>query len=299
MHRSSAVAAAACEVDGVVFAGQCWVVADPWVTALGALTRGDVAATLAALPDSPLGRALRAHLATRSAGGVYDDAVAFQEFIASPSNVRLYASTIDTLVACARTWRPTRLLDIGAGDGRVTAAVAGASGARETVLVDSSADQLAGAPVIEGAVTMCADALEFLGHVAADSFDLTISTFALHALAPDRRAVVLHEARRVTDRLAIVEFDVPALEGDEWLAHLAARYAAGIAEHDQGSLVISGFLMPVLCGQLDPDAVRSTWEQPIARWCEDVAAAGFVGVESRPVADFWWAAAHVVTARSD
>jgi SAM-dependent methyltransferase len=282
-----------------VSSGESVLMIDRWVAAFDALRRSEVDAAIAALPDTPLGRALGDHLATRAPGGVYEDAGAFQEFIASPSNERLYASTTAALVAVANERQVRRLLDVGAGDGRVTAPVAEAAGASEVVLVDSSVDQLARVPQIEGAVTVYADALDFLSHVAADSFDLAMSTFALHAIEPSRRTQVLRELRRVTDRLAIVEFDVPASAGDDWLVHLAARYEAGVAEHDEGSRVVSGFLMPVLVGQLDPAAVRATWEQPIAHWCDDVATAGFRDVRSAFVETFWWADAHLVTARSD
>ena len=57
-----------------------------------------------------------------------------------------------------------------------------------------------------------------------------------------------------------------------------------------------GFLLPVLCGYFDPTAAHSTYEQPIADWIAELAAAGYTAT-ARPLDDYWWATAQLIDAR--
>ena len=64
-----------------------------------------------------------------------------------------------------------------------------------------------------------------------------------------------------------------------------------------GLKVMDGFLVPVLLGFFQPDTATN-FEQPIAAWEDDLAAAGFGDVRSEPIFRYWWADACLVTARS-
>jgi hypothetical protein len=130
-------------------------------------------------------------------------------------------------------------------------------------------------------------------------WDLAESTFALHALPPDQRTDVLQQLAERSGRLVIAEFDVrlPPPGTPEHLRELAIRYERGLAEYDdERDLVGAGFLVPVLLGQLDPGAARSTWEQSADDWAAQVTAAGFSVVSMEPLADYWWSPAFVLTA---
>jgi hypothetical protein len=61
--------------------------------------------------------------------------------------------------------------------------------------------------------------------------------------------------------------------------------------------VAQGFLMPVLAGQLAPEAARATWEQPSWAWQRQVERAGYTDVTIRPLYDYWSSPAFVLTAR--
>jgi hypothetical protein len=54
--------------------------------------------------------------------------------------------------------------------------------------------------------------------------------------------------------------------------------------------------MPVLLGQLSPDAERTNWEHTVEEWRSQVEAAGFTDVNTRKLADYWSAPAFVLTA---
>ena len=56
-----------------------------------------------------------------------------------------------------------------------------------------------------------------------------------------------------------------------------------------------GFLLPVLLGQLDAERPRQTWEQPAARWCDQLRAAGWDDPVVEPVAPYWWAPAVAIS----
>ena len=65
------------------------------------------------------------------------------------------------------------------------------------------------------------------------------------------------------------------------------------ADHPE---VVAGFLMPVLAGQVDPGRERHTYEQPASQWVEQLRDAGFADVAERPLLDYWWAPAVLITA---
>jgi hypothetical protein len=195
------------------------------------------------------------------------------------------------------------LLDIGCGDGRaLLPALASGHRPSQITLVEPSAalldvvvDRLAGEqPQIE--LDVHNESVEqFVAGVGAH--DIAESTFAIHAVRPDVRDVVLAALAPNVGTIAIVEFDVPDLEVDERVEFLADTYERGLSEygHDR-DLVAQGFLMPVLTGQLLPGAVRSTWEQPASAWVEQLERAGFTDVATTPLFDYWSSPAFLLTA---
>lgn len=194
------------------------------------------------------------------------------------------------------------MLDVGCGDGRVTAGALG-PWTRIVDLVEPSRELLgraraavagAGRDVRPHAVGVT-HFLEGLG--PATGWDLAQATFALHAVPPDERRAALGGLERRSRAIAVAEFDVPALDdgSDAHLAHLAARYALGIAEYPDHPEAVAGFLMPVLVGQVEPSRPRLTWEAPAAWWAGALRDAGFSGVAVEPLLDYWWAPAVLVT----
>jgi SAM-dependent methyltransferase len=197
--------------------------------------------------------------------------------------------------------RPATVLDLGCGDGRLSLAALG-PGLTRLDLVEPSAEllgtaqaRLTGHPVVAHQRT----AQELVGSLTDDvGWDVSQSTFALHAVPPADRAEVLTALARHVRRLLVVEFDVPRF-ADRSAGHVryaAERYAAGIAEYEDDDLVVDGFLVPVLVGQFDPDRPRHTWEQPIDAWAADLASAGFSAVGHDLVSPYWWAPAHLLDA---
>lgn len=298
---------------------------DSVTTALASLQAGDWdgATKAAAAGRSRLATELARYLATASTdAAVYVDAAAFRAFVDSPSNVELYRRTVDVLSAqWSRIPTTGTVVDLGCGDGRVTIPLLAAATRvpQHVVLVDSSADQLTSArarmlglsPELSTRVSIeCSDASDYVAAAsrqarAARSIDegaarrwaFVQSTFAMHALPPAARRELFVNLRATADRVAVVEFDVPFREGadDQRLAYLADRYEAGISEHEPGSSVVNGFLLPVLIGQLHPGSPRATWEQPINDWIDEISAAGFSNVHAEAVSPFWWAHAWCVT----
>jgi SAM-dependent methyltransferase len=275
--------------------------------ALAALREGDIDAALracdVAATSEPLAASLAAHLRREGDVDVYADGRAFRAFVDSGANRVLYAGTIDALAALHAERRPATVVDLGAGDGRVAVPLAAARPGVAWTLVDRSADQLgeaqaalaaAGVP----ATVVEADLLAFARGLADASVDGVQGTFAVHNLDADGRRALFAELRRAARWVAVVEFDVPdsASDPDAWLAFLADRYRVALREHAAEPLVVEGFLMPVLVGQLAPGRPRVTWEQPIDAWMQELRAAGFTRVERRPAAPFWWAQAWLVVA---
>jgi SAM-dependent methyltransferase len=281
---------------------------DALVTALGAITRGawDEAARTTAQargldPNDLLAQALGDHL-DLGRGDVYTAPEAFERFIDGGGNVGLYERAGRALAGVHADRRPAGVLDIGCGEGRLTATSL-REGLRRLDLVEPSTELLARAcrRLDDHGVEVVAHhiaAEELAAAVPDQRWDLAQSTFALHAVAPEPRAAVLADLATRVDALLIVEFDCPAFtdRGEEHLRHLVDRYEVGLAEYADDPIVGPGFLLPVLVGQIAPDAERHTWEQPVAAWGEDLRAAGFATVRHRKVSDYWWAPAHLIEA---
>jgi len=270
-------------------------------SALAALTAGDPrrARDLASAAGTPLGRALAAYLAGDADGTVYDRPAAFRAFIGGGGNTGLYAAVGAALADLAGRLRPASLLDVGCGDGRaLLPGLAGHRPDRLTLVEPSAALLEAAVRGVPGGIALDARRTRvepFAG--TCGRFDLAQSTFALHTLPHEVRDGVLAALAPKVGALAVVEFDVPDLPPRDRLRFLAETYERGLAEYGADrDLVAQGFLMPVLTGQLLPGAVRSTWEQPAARWAEQVRRAGFTDVRVRPLHDYWSSPAFLLTA---
>ncbi|EWM18281.1 trans-aconitate 2-methyltransferase [Kutzneria sp. 744] len=243
------------------------------VDVLTALAEGDRrrARDVAAAGTSLLARALTTYLDHEDAGSVYDQPAAFAAFISGGGNVGLYAAVERALADQYRSLNPLRLADIGCGDGRVIRNALAASGhlPDSLTLIEPSAALLAQAVRDLTPTRAYAGTVQsFLSEVDS-GFDLVESTFAMHTIPHDERTEVLTRLRDRTDRLVIVDFDVPDVEhgSPAHLRFLAETYERGLSEYTEDrDLVAGGFLMPVLVGQLAPGASRVTWEQPAAAW---------------------------------
>jgi SAM-dependent methyltransferase len=284
------------------------------VDALLAIARADPGAARAAATsavelddDSVLAPALASYLATTGDDGVYDEPSAFEGFIDGGGNPRLYERTIAALRGVHSAEQPASVVDVGCGDGRVTAATLGTA-TTELTLVEPSGELLASAcerlQGVDVAVTThrrgIDDLLAELDTRSDDGprWDLAKSTYAMHTLAPDRRADVLARRARRAAHQASREFDGPAVEdrSEAHAAYAAERYELGLREYADAPDVIDGFLLPVLVGQFDPARRRHTFEQSAAAWADQLDAAGFSAITTTPVADYWWAPAVLIRA---
>ncbi|WP_436794651.1 class I SAM-dependent methyltransferase [Actinospongicola halichondriae] len=255
--------------------------------------------------SSPLAAHLARHLVGPASTAVYVDPAAFERFISGGSNVDLYAQTIQVLAELNERRRPASLLDIGCGDGRITAAVLPTSCERIHLLEPSTA-------MLEKAVARVARVVDDVRTTRAgfedlftdrphDVWDAVQSTFALHTLPPQECIDSLRKLARRTRSLAVVEFDVPAFN-DRSPGHAdyaAAAYEAGVAEYEHDQLVIDGFLLPVLVGQFAPERQRHTHERPARAWVDELRRAGFTSVTTTHVATYWWANAVLIHGASD
>jgi hypothetical protein len=269
--------------------------------ALDALAKGReddaMVALTAARQTSFIARALLRSLAKRQDANAYDAPRAFEAFIRGGGNVALYSATSAMLARVYDRYRPARLIDIGAGDGMalVPALAAASHRPREVDVVEPNATMFA---KLAGCLPLHAgyqQGLEVFAQnlAAGDRWELAQSTFALQSIPPDARTLALTKLASHVDRLVIVEFDVPTFaEGSIGLYEsLARRYELAATEQgEHAELVASGFLAPMLLGQLRAQS-PSNWEQPAAAWVDELRASGFRAVEIEHVHDYSWAPA--------
>jgi len=283
--------------------------------ALHALAAGDVvtarrAATGAAEGGSLVGSALAVYLAGDHRGAVYDQPAAFAAFIRGGGNVPLYAAVAGALGRIYAAQQPARLLDIGCGDG--TALIPALSRSAyipayidliepSAALLEATVTGLRAAEIPATVRTWPVTVQDFVARLPDKaSWPLVQSTFALHALPAQERSAALADLCPRVGVLAVTEFSVPDLPpgSPERLRFLAETYERGLAEYDADrDLVAQGFLMPVLAGQLAPEAARATWEQPSGAWQRQLEQAGYADVTIRPLYDYWSSPAFLLTAR--
>jgi SAM-dependent methyltransferase len=283
--------------------------------ALRALAAGDVgaarrAAAGAAEAGSLLGSALAIYLASDHSGAVYEQPAAFAAFISGGGNVPLYAAVAEALGSVYAAQRPVRLLDIGCGDGAALIPALGRSShipahidliEPSAALLEAAVTALRAARIPATVRTWPVTVQDFVAELPdGASWPLVQSTFALHALPAQERSAALADLCPRVGLLAVAEFSVPDLPpgGPEHLRFLAETYERGLAEYDADrDLVAQGFLMPVLTGQLAPEAARATWEQPSWAWQRQLEQAGYTDVTVQPLCDYWSSPAFLLTAR--
>jgi len=245
--------------------------------------------------------ALLDYLTATDSGDVYGEPSAFEAFISNGTNPPLYEATIEHLKTTHLEDSPVSVLDIGCGDGRVTAASIASPASVD--LVEPSQVMLATATAAVSAPgrDVWAHPLGIEAFLAGPGesgrWGLVQTTFAIHNTKPAERLAVLGSLAQRTDHLVIVEFDAPDPEGDGYVQYLAERYEDGVREYVDHPEVVTGFLMPVLVGQLQPGRLRHTYEQPINAWCHQLNAAGFACTATVPLFDYWWAPAFAIHAR--
>lgn len=244
------------------------------------------------------------YLRTGKHRDAYAAPAAFTTFASGGDNVGLYHAVHQALRAQYAAHRPSRLLDIGTGEGHgLLGALTDDVGHID--VVEPSAQRLAvvtatltrrGIPHRAYAMT----AQQFMAGAQAGPWDLVQETFALMTLSRQDRAALFGWLRPQATRLALVQFDVPDLGvglEPRWFRYLVERYDRGIRQYDADrDLVAQGFLVPVLLGVLGDDAHQQHHEQPISQWVDDLATAGFVPAEPRRLYDYWWAPAYLLTA---
>jgi hypothetical protein len=287
--------------------------ADDLVDVLLAIARGERNAARAGLralvmqhPKDDLAAALARFVDQSEAADVYGAPTAFQAFIDHGDNPALYDSTIAHVRQRLAETRPRALIDIGAGDGRVTRAVVPDSVNHITLIEPSDAlldDAAAGTgwpvPPHRFAGTLRSFVENDSTQQPADE-TVTMSTFAMSTMSPSERTELLRRLSTLADRLLIVEFDVPDVEdrSPQHAHYCVQRYRRGIAEYAEHRDVIDGFLMPVLVGQFDPTAARHTFEQSAGSWQRSLATAGWSST-ALPIHDYWWAPATLFDATTD
>jgi hypothetical protein len=244
-------------------------------------------------------------LGTGTAIDVYATPEAFTAFASGGGNVGLYRATHHALRDEYAAHHPYRLLDIGTGEGHgllpaLTSDVGHVDFVEPSVpRGELVAAELSHRGVSHRAYPMTAQALAELADVGP--WDLTQETFAMLVLGRHDRLRVFDWLRPRTKRLAIVEFDVPdpgaAGLTAAWFRYVVERYERGLREYDRDrDLVAQGFLIPVLLGVLGDASHQQHHEQPIARWVEDLTAAGFQPDPPKHLYDYWWGPAYLITA---
>lgn len=278
--------------------------------ALAAIARDELDAARdalrAAVDDGALlAQALLDVLAEGDAFAVYDQPAAFEAFIRGGDNVPLYEATSAALAQLYDALPVASLLDIGCGDGM--ALIPALQRARRAPtrldLVEPSAALLGHASAALRRIHLSLDHLlawpigaqDFAAALRPEQhWDLAQSTFALQALPPLQRRNTLRRLRPHVRRLALVEFDVPALEAGSagYFASLAERYERALAGYgDDAPLIAGGFLAPMLLGQLCQGSRPSNWEQPIQHWLEELRDAGYAPVRTEALYDYSWSPA--------
>jgi hypothetical protein len=274
--------------------------------ALAALAAGkddDARAVLTrARNTSPMARALLRAVAVGSEANAYDAPRAFEVFIRGGGNMALYRAVSTLLAATYDRYRPVDMIDIGAGDGMalLPAIATAAYPPRHVDVVEPNPRmfaRLGEAFPLHAGYNQSFE--EFAGNLKPGRrWQLAQSTFALQSVPPHARVTALRKLAAHVDRLVIVEFDVPDLAAGspELYESLATRYELAATEQgDNADLVATGFLAPMLLGQLRA-ATPSNWEQPVDAWVQELLASGFRAVEVQHVHDYSWSPAMCITA---
>jgi hypothetical protein len=139
-------------------------------------------------------------------------------------------------------------------------------------------------------------------------WDLCQATWSMQNLSPTERTPLFRWLRERCATLLMAEFDVQTemypLLSPQRIRLIHDKYVAGIAEYT-GKMdpaleerVKQGFLMPILFGYFRSGAGRSTCEQTIGQWMDDIEASGFRDVQRKLIYPYWWADAYLLIAQA-
>lgn len=255
-------------------------------------------------PDHAVYSETARYLRRGETADVYSSPAAFTAFAVGGGNVELYRSTHAALRASYAQQRPARLLDLGTGEGHGLLPALTAEVGHVTA-VEPAEERLA---IVTAALTqreiphhgLALTVQQFMERTDRGAWDLVQETFALLAVPRSDRARLFRWLRPRVARVAFVEFDVPDLGAGfepSRFRDLVSRYEQGIREYDSDrDLVAQGFLVPVLLSALGSADHSTHHEQPIARWVEDLTAAGFTCAEPKLLCNYWWAPAYLLAA---
>ena len=235
--------------------------------------------------------------------GVYVTGEAFSKFIRGGGNVPLYENLSSTLCKVYQEYDALHLLDVGVGDGMA--------------LLPALTDNIKQLDILEPSEimfkTVCthlqergimyraanSTLQEFIA-TRTETWDVIESTFCLHTLPPEERPEMFSWFHAHGRRVLIAEFDCPEpteMYAPDLVDYILEHYEVGLAEYiEDRELVSQGFLMPVMFGNFDQTEERSTYEQPIRKWTNELKTAGFDTIRAMPLYSYWWAPAYLLDA---
>jgi len=257
-------------------------------------------------PDNPVFSAALPYLQRVIQEGkrhVYTSPEAFATFIRGGGNIPLYESVSAALRRIYQGYDRMRLLDLGDGRALIPAL---AGGTTELTLVEPSSALLANTRALldqhDVIYQAYAEPLQVFIEHARGPWHVTQATFSLQSIPTHERDSLLRWLRDHSERLLVVEFDVPLFDqiyAPEHVRSVVQRFMAGLAEYDEDrDLVAQGFMMPVFFGFFDQTAERTNYEQPLSAWTAQLQAAGFPQIASRVLYPYWWARAFLLDARA-
>jgi hypothetical protein len=148
-------------------------------------------------------------------------------------------------------------------------------------------------------------AIEDVMEAVDDQWDVAIATWSLQNLPPSVRAEVFRALAASAKRLYIAEFDDGSGQYDDPLdeariRYIHDRYRVGLREYpgEEGRRVRLDLLIPVMYGYFAREGRRSTYEQPIDRWEDELRSAGWNVISRTLLYPYWWADAYLIGAEA-
>lgn len=239
---------------------------------------------------------------------LYSQSDAFSAFILGGGNLPLYDGARQLLLERLQAIAPMSLLDIGTGEGSIIVPVA-----RQLSLVPTLTFVEPALELLNRAMDFAFDSgldpeayphsIEAVLDAVDDQWEVAVATWSLQNLSPTVRAEVFHRLAGSVQRLFVAEFDDGSGQYDDPLdlariQHIHDRYRVGLREYpgEEGRRVRLGFLIPVMYGYFAREGRRSTYEQPIARWEEELTTAGWRVTARTLLYPYWWADAYLIEA---
>jgi hypothetical protein len=87
------------------------------------------------------------------------------------------------------------------------------------------------------------------------------------------------------------------MHAPHYVQSILDRCQVGLSEYEgEDRRLVAEFIIPVMFGWFDRTAARTNYEHPLATWVEQLRAAGFSQIETRPIYDYWWSPAVLIDA---